>query len=82
MISTNFKTAKRLMTRVHFNRIEMQRGGSHVWTVHNSLGCFQVKSVVMNAAMQTVFKPDGVQPRAYFKGPAVVEVRDGIAVLS
>ena len=42
MISTKFKTAKRLMTRVHFNRIEMQRGGSHVWTVHNSLGSCRV----------------------------------------
>ena len=82
MISTNFKTAKRLMTRVHFNRIEMQRGGSHVWTVHNSLGCFQVKNVVMHTTMQTVFKPNGTQPRAYFKGPAAVEVRDGIAVLT
>lgn len=44
-------------------------------------GCFQVQEVKLLTALNTVYKPNGVQPRAYFKGPAIVEVRDGIAYL-
>jgi hypothetical protein len=81
MITNRFKTTKRLMTVVHFNRIAMMRKEEHVWTVHNSIGCFQVKEVRINTPMHTVFKPNGVQPRAKFKGPAIIEVLDGIATL-
>jgi len=81
MITNNFKTLKRLMTIVHFNRIAMQRGEPNVWTVHNSLGCFQVKEVRMRCPMNTVFRADGPQPRAKFKGAAIVEVTEGVAVL-
>lgn len=81
MIATKFKASKRLMTVVHFNRIEMQRGGTHVWTVHNSLGCFQVKEVVIMTPMVSRFRPDGRQPRALFRGPAIVEIKNGTAVL-
>ena len=81
MITLNYKSDKKLMTRVHFNRIAMQRGDEHVWTVHNSLGCFQVKKVRIAAVLDTVFKPNGVQPRAYFKGRARVTVADGVATL-
>jgi hypothetical protein len=81
MISNSFRTKKRLMTVVHFNRCAMQRGQEHVWTVHNSLGCFQVKGVRMLTPMESVFRADGPQPRAKFKGKAVVEVTDGIATL-
>lgn len=82
MLTNNFKTEKRLMTRVHFNRIAMQRKETHVWTVHNGLGCFQVSEVKILAPLTTVFKPDGIQPRAYFKGRVRVEVKDGIATLT
>lgn len=81
MITNNFKTKKRLMTIVHFNRCAMQQGLPNVWTVHNSLGCFQVTLVKMRTPMDTVFDPDGRQPRAKFKGPAIVEVLDGVAIL-
>lgn len=82
MIRTNYKANKRLMTVVHFNRIAMQRKEPWVWTVHNSLGCFQVQKVVLKCPMETVFKADGPQPRAKFKGPAFVEVKDGVATLT
>lgn len=77
----HFKTAKRLMTVVHFNRIAMQRGEPQVWTVHNSLGCFNVTAVRILVPMETVFKPNGTQPRAKFKGKAQIEISEGIAYL-
>ena len=82
MIKFNYISNKRLMTRVHFNRIAMQRGEPTVWTVHNSEGCFQVKEVQLRTVLNTVFKPNGVQPRAYFKGRARVTVSDGVATLT
>lgn len=82
MITNSFRAKKRLMTVVHFNRCAMQRGQAHVWTVHNSLGCFQVKEVKLRTYMESVFKADGPQPRAKFKGRAIVEVVDGVATLS
>lgn len=81
MITTNFISNKRLMTKVHFNRIEMQQGGDHVWTVHTSEGCFQVKEIRFFAPLNTVYKPNGIQPRAYFKGRTQVYVSEGIATL-
>jgi hypothetical protein len=81
MITTYFTSKKRLMTKVHFNRIEMQRGGDHVWTVHTSEGCFQVKKVSINTPLITVYFPEGVQPRAYFKGRSRVEVKGDVAYL-
>jgi hypothetical protein len=78
----NFQTTKKLMTVVHFNRIAMQRKEPEVWTVHNSLGCFNVVAVDIRVPMQTVYKADGPQPRAKFKGRASVEIKDGIAILS
>lgn len=81
MITTNFSSKKRLMTKVHFNRIEMQRGGDYVWTVHSAEGCFQVKEVAIHTLLTTVYNPRGVQPRAYFKGRSRVEVQGDIAHL-
>lgn len=78
----NFKTDKRLMTVVHFNRIAMQRGEHQVWTVHNSLGCFQVDAVQIKVPMDTVFRKDGPQPRAKFKGRARVHIVNGVALLT
>jgi len=81
MITTKLEPTKRYMTIVHFNRIAMQRGETHVWTVHNRLGCFQVKDVKFMTPMMTRFRPNGSQPRAIIKGPAIVEIIDGIATL-
>lgn len=80
MITTDFQSTRRLTARVHFNRVEMQRGGEHVWTVHTCEGCFQVKDVQLRTSFDTKFKPMGVQPRAFFKGRTVLEVKNGIAI--
>jgi hypothetical protein len=63
--------------KIHFNRINMQRGNPKVWTVHNSRGCFQGEKVVLEVPVETVFKPNGKQPRAYFIGRGIVSVDQG-----
>lgn len=67
--------------RVHFNRVNMQRGSSKVWTVHNSDACYQVENVVIKVPIQTVYKPQGHQPRAYFSGYGRVVIRGTTAYL-
>lgn len=59
---------------VHFNRINMQRGDARVWTVHTSQACHQVTAVDIRVPLRSVFKKDGRQPRAYFKGKAKVRL--------
>lgn len=61
----------------------MQRDNPNVWTVHNSRGCYQGLGIVSLVPMETVFKPDGPQPRAYFTGVAHVKIqKDGRIHLS
>lgn len=64
--------------RAHFNRVNMQRGNPNVWTVHTSLGCFQGTKVVLRVEAETMFKPDGPQPRAYFTGRGRVRMDGSI----
>lgn len=73
---------RRLIFRVHFNRINMQRGNPNVWTVHNADGCFQVQTVESYVPMRTVFKTNGRQPRAYLKGKGVLSIDGSTAVIS
>lgn len=81
MIVPNFVSMHRLITKVHFNRVAIQRGDDHVWTVHTSEGCFAVKSVHINAPVQTVYNKEGRQPRAFFRGRTRVVIREGHAYL-
>lgn len=74
---------RRLKFRLHFNRINMQRGNPNVWTVHNSRGCFQAQKVVVMVPVESVFKKDGRQPRAYFSGSATLSrLHNGALLLS
>ena len=63
-----------LKFRLHFNRVNMQRGNPNIWTVHTSKACYQAQRVVCNVDLETVFKPDGPQPRAYLSGRGHVRV--------
>lgn len=67
--------------RLHFNRINMQRGNPNVWTVHMSKACYQVKSVVSYVTMETRFDPKGRQPRAYLFGRAKILLKGSTAYL-
>ena len=67
-------TDRPLKTKVHFNRVNMFRKSLNVWTAHNSRGCFQGEKIVMQVPMETVFNPEGRQPRAYFTGKARIRI--------
>jgi len=67
--------------KLHFNRINMQRGKSTVWTIHTSDTCYQVEQVKCHVPLETIFKPDGSQPRAYLSGRAEIHVHKKIAYL-
>lgn len=67
--------------KLHFNRINMQRGNPNVWTVHTSKVCIQVEQVKCYVPLETIFKKDGPQPRAYLSGLAEIHVQKGIAYL-
>jgi hypothetical protein len=58
--------------RLHFNRVNMQRGKPQVWTIHLSDRCVPAREVHVQVPVQTVFRPSGPQPRAWFEGYAVV----------
>lgn len=60
---------RKLKTKIHFNRVNMQRKDSRVWSAHNSHGCHMSETVrvVHNGVvvLETVFNPGATQPRAY-----------------
>jgi hypothetical protein len=67
--------------KLHFNRVNMQRGNPNIWTVHQSGICYQVQDVVCMARVQSVYRPDRPQPRAYFTGIGVVVVAGSTAYI-
>jgi hypothetical protein len=81
----DFGQAKKMKPRkfrLHFNRVNMQRGNPNIWTVHTSDRCYQVKRVVTYVQLETVFKPDGPQPRAYLSGRGTVVIDGDTAYLT
>lgn len=68
--------------KIHFNRINMQRHDPRVWTVHLSDQCLQVKHVHIDGQVETIFNPDGQQPRAYFTGRGIVQVKGDTAFVT
>lgn len=75
----------KLKTKMHFNRVNMQRGNPNVWTAHNSRGCFGAEKLVImhdgKVVAETVFDPKARQPRAYFVAYAEVKYRDKKAII-
>lgn len=58
--------------KVHFNRINMQRGLPTVWTIHMSDRCIPATQVVMDIPVVTHYDPVHDQPRAWFQGNGFV----------
>lgn len=54
----------------HFNRVNMQRGKSRVWTLHFRGMCMQAEKIVFHVPLETAYKPKGVQPKATLRGKA------------
>jgi hypothetical protein len=68
--------------KIHFNRINMQRGNPNIWTVHWADRCIQAEEIQVNGTIATVYRPEGRQPRAWFEGKGVVKVKGGIAFVT
>lgn len=72
-------------TRLHFNRIAMQRKEPRVWTAHNSAGCFGAEKIQIvhkgKVIAETVFSPESRQPRAYFVAHGEVRYEGATAVV-
>jgi hypothetical protein len=81
METNSFTDDRPRMQTVHFNRVAMQRGSDHVWTIHNTIGCFQVKRVTLLKPFVSYFRQDGPQPRAKFKGVGVLHIQNGEAYI-
>lgn len=79
------RKANKLKTKLHFNRVNMQRKNPNVWTAHNSHGCFQAERVVIMkdgvVIAETVFKPEAKQPRAYFLTKGNVKYKGKTAIV-
>lgn len=75
----------KLKTKLHFNRVNMQRGNPNVWTAHNSRGCFGAEKLVImhdgKVVAETVFNPKARQPRAYFTAQAAVKYKGKTAII-
>ena len=75
----------KLKTKLHFNRVNMQRGRSEVWTASNSHGCNQAAKIQVvhdgKVIAETVFRPQAAQPRAYFVVHGNVKYRGGTAIV-
>lgn len=58
--------------KLHFNRVNMQRGLPTVWTIHLSNRCIPATEVELTVPVTAVFRPDARQPRAWLEGYGVV----------
>lgn len=67
--------------RLHFNRVNMQRGNPNIWTVHLSNRCIQVQVVEVQVPIQTVYRPTAEQPRAFLTGTGIVTVKGHTAYI-
>jgi hypothetical protein len=57
--------------KIHFNRVNMQRGKAEIWTAHTSKKCEQSQLIVLRhngvEVARTVFNPAARQPRAFIQ---------------
>ncbi len=76
---------RKLKTKIHFNRVNMQRKDPRVWSAHNSHGCHQseVVRVVHNGVtvLESVYNPDATQPRAYLRVYGNIRQEAGITIV-
>lgn len=75
----------KLKTRLHFNRVNMQRGKKEVWTASNSKACNQAEKLIImhngEIVAETVYNPAAKQPRAYFVTSAKVRYKGKVAIV-
>jgi hypothetical protein len=76
---------RKLKTRIHFNRIAMQRNDPRVWSAHTSRSCNMSEKIVVKhngvVVLETVYAPEAKQPRAYLMTHGVVSQVNGVTVV-
>jgi hypothetical protein len=76
---------RKLKTKIHFNRINMQRKDPRVWSAKNAHGCHMSEhiKVVHNGevVLETVYKPEATQPRAYMLAKGNVRYENGVTIV-
>lgn len=72
-----------LKFKLHFNRINMQRGNPNIWTVHTSKACIPARHVVVQVPIEAIYKgPEAPQPRAFLVGRGQIDIqRNGTVVI-
>jgi hypothetical protein len=70
-----------MKTKIHFNRVAMQRKDARVWSAKTSKACNMSEKIVIvrdgEVLLETVFKPDATQPRAYLACNGKVHFKNG-----
>ena len=74
-----------MKTRIHFNRIAMQRRDPRVWSAHTSKSCNMSEKIVVKhqgkVVLETVFAPEARQPRAYLLAHGTITHENGVTVV-
>ena len=78
---------RRQKVRLHFNRVNMQRKDSRVWSAHTSRACNMSEVVEIRhegkVVARTVFQPTKKDnPRAWIEARGHVTVENGITVVN
>lgn len=75
-----------MKVKIHFNRVNMQRGDSRVWSAHTSKACNMSETIEIRhkgkVVARTVFKPTKKDnPRAWVETSGQVSYKDGITTV-
>jgi hypothetical protein len=74
-----------MKVKLHFNRVNMQRGEPEVWTAHTYKQCNQANEVVIRhngvEIGKTVYNPTSEQPRAYVEFHGNVNTIDNVTYI-
>lgn len=79
------KPERKLATKLHFNRVNMQRKDPRVWSAKNSRACHQATKLIIKhngeIIAETVYEPEARQPRAYFAVRASIKYKGDVAIV-
>jgi hypothetical protein len=76
---------RKLKTRIHFNRVNMQRKDPRVWSAHTSKACNMAEKVIVmhngTKILETIYNPEGKQPRAFMVAHGNVRFEGDVAIV-
>lgn len=75
-----------MKVKIHFNRVNMQRNDDRVWSAHTSKSCNMAEKIVVmhngKVVLETVFRPEAKQPRAYLCANGEVTYKGKTAIVT